>query len=42
MLFGLRFFGEKISADLAGIKFFDITGSDIWLFIPLVSLTYHF
>ncbi len=42
MLFGLRFFGEKISADLAAIKFFDITGSDIWLLIPLISLTYHF
>jgi hypothetical protein len=42
MLFGLRFFGEKISADLAGVKFLDISGSDLWLFIPLLSLTYHF
>jgi len=42
MLFGLRFFGEKISADLAGVKFLDISGSDPWFFIPLLSLTYHF
>ncbi len=44
MIFGLRFFGEKISADMAAVKFFDIESDDgdIWLFIPLVSLTYHF
>ena len=42
MLFGLRFFGEKISADLAGVKFLDISGSEPWFFIPLLSLTYHF
>jgi hypothetical protein len=41
ILFGLRFFGERISADLAGIKFLDISGSEPWFLIPLVSLTYH-
>jgi len=45
-LYGLRFFGEKISADLAAIQFVDLlTDNDdgpAWIIWPLVSLTYHF
>ncbi|HQO08982.1 MAG TPA: hypothetical protein PLK90_01015 [Clostridiales bacterium] len=41
-IFGVRFFGERISADIAGVKFLDISGSEPWFFIPLLSLTYHF
>jgi hypothetical protein len=45
LLYGIRFFGEKISADLAGIQFVDLITDDdsqSWIIIPLVSLTYHF
>ena len=45
IIYGLRFYGERISADLAGVQFVDlITDSDSksWIIIPLVSLTYHF
>lgn len=44
LIYGLRFFGERISADLAGVQFVDlITDSDSnsWIILPLVSLTYH-
>lgn len=44
ILYGLRFFGERISADLAGVQFVDLITdgeSDSWIIIPLVSLTYH-
>ena len=44
ILYGLRFFGERISADLAGVQFIDLITdgeSDSWIIIPLVSLTYH-
>jgi hypothetical protein len=44
ILYGLRFFGERISADLAGVQFVDLITdgeSDSWIILPLVSLTYH-
>ncbi|MDD3046025.1 MAG: hypothetical protein PHF33_11265 [Candidatus Delongbacteria bacterium] len=45
LIYGLRFFGERISADLAGVQFVDLitdSDSDSWIILPLVSLTYHF
>ncbi|NOR44533.1 MAG: hypothetical protein GQ534_03020 [Candidatus Delongbacteria bacterium] len=44
LMFGVRFFGKKISGDIAAIKFMDFSDNNdnLWFLLPLVSLTYHF
>lgn len=44
LLIGIRFFGKKLSADFAVIRFLEFSdnSNEPWFMIPLVNFTYHF